>query len=1043
MARANVLVNNFNAGEVSELIESRSDISKYASACRILQNAIPLVEGGAKKMPGTTFAGIAANGGPLGTATTGKSRLVPFQVSTNDSAILEFFEGGIRIWQDGGLVEGGVAGLLDWNPTTVYSTLAEVLVGSYAQYSCGTATLIIQAPYGQPNTAGILIYVGVNTTDTLSVTLQGSRFQAIQILLANATASKNSQTAIQAAIRALGTLTIGARPPYTSVSLTGWQVAWLPYATIPPITTPSGSCTMTAVGQAFQASTGNTGVFPVGSTDWYQYTPPSGPIVITTPYLEADLFALDVSTQSADVLYICHPNYPPATLSMYSPVSWLYTQLSSSSPPTNQNPGQLYGTSATISTAYSGLGQYISAISVGDPCVVTLALQSQSAQPLNDGDLIYVNECAGMENFNQGLFIVSNVVLNGSGQWTFNIQPWQVSGNGSVSSLNLLTSSTAMSSDPTGQNFNATGGAGSGLVVTPVVLTSVGGSFFVTSLLIVDGGTGYNTGDAISVTINGQTLHADVGSVVGNVIDSTGYLAYTGGGFAVPVSAQFCGAGNYPACVTLYEQRLVLAGALNNPTQVSASTQDDYLDFIFDPNQEDYAFQFTLASQEVDQIRWAIGTPNSLLLGTASGVWTMYTTDGQSLSSTDVTAAKQTTTGVGNVSPQLVNDSVVWVTRSSKTVRLALYNWVTNQWDMPDLTRLNRRITIGPSEAQSGITQTAFQREPYPIFWATRADGQLLGMTFERTEQVFAWFRVVTDGIIESVACITQDNAEDQVWIVVNRTINGVAQRYVEYFMPQEIFNQLSNAFFVQCGLQWNGGAGVPITGISQANPTVVTAPNHGFSTGYVIQITDVQGMTQINQGPASAYTITVIDANHFSLNGMDSTGFSPYAGGGIATQVTNVVTGLQYIQGQCAVAVGDGAKIWEGTIPSSGIVNFPYYANLVTIGLKIKTIVEPMNPIIGNQQQTSKGKRQKISRATFSLFQSIGGKYGTDQQHLHSLNYGQGSVGSQPQLFTGNITRDLDGDWGDEDCISIVHEDPFPFTLRAVVPRLDVSEAG
>src|SRR5208282_1427848 len=113
------------------------------------------------------------------------------------------------------------------------------------------------------------------------------------------------------------------------------------------------------------------------------------------------------------------------------------------------------------------------------------------------------------------------------------------------------------------------------------------------------------------------------------------------------------------------------------------------------------------------------------------------------------------------------------------------------------------------------------------------------------------------------------------------RTVNGVTQRYVEYFMPQELFGQLSNAFFVNCGLQWNGGAGVPITGISQANPTVVTAPNHGFSTGFIIQITAVQGMTQVNQDPASAYTITVIDANNFSLNGMDSTAFSAYISGG------------------------------------------------------------------------------------------------------------------------------------------------------------------
>src|SRR5271154_4287909 len=89
--KANVLINNFNSGELSPLIESRSDLGKYAAGCQTLQNALPLVEGGAKKMPGTIFAGIAACGGPLGIASTGKSRLVPFEFSTNQSLILEFF----------------------------------------------------------------------------------------------------------------------------------------------------------------------------------------------------------------------------------------------------------------------------------------------------------------------------------------------------------------------------------------------------------------------------------------------------------------------------------------------------------------------------------------------------------------------------------------------------------------------------------------------------------------------------------------------------------------------------------------------------------------------------------------------------------------------------------------------------------------------------------------------------------------------------------------------------------------------------------------
>src|SRR5208283_3676927 len=88
-------VNTFNAGEISELLFNREDISKYKSACRILENAFPLVEGGAKKMPGTYFAGPIQNSGgpppgpPPEGPDPGPARLVPFQFSTFQGAILE------------------------------------------------------------------------------------------------------------------------------------------------------------------------------------------------------------------------------------------------------------------------------------------------------------------------------------------------------------------------------------------------------------------------------------------------------------------------------------------------------------------------------------------------------------------------------------------------------------------------------------------------------------------------------------------------------------------------------------------------------------------------------------------------------------------------------------------------------------------------------------------------------------------------------------------------------------------------------------------
>jgi len=83
------------------------------------------------------------------------------------------------------------------------------------------------------------------------------------------------------------------------------------------------------------------------------------------------------------------------------------------------------------------------------------------------------------------------------------------------------------------------------------------------------------------------------------------------------------------------------------------------------------------------------------------------------------------------------------------------------------------------------------------------------------------------------------------------------------------------------------------ITNATQANPCQITSPNHSLISGTLIYIGNVQGMTQLN---SAIYAITVVDANNFTLNNTNSTGFSAYTGGGIWN--TSPVNGQAYISG-------------------------------------------------------------------------------------------------------------------------------------------------
>jgi|GEM_PF-111089 len=84
-------------------------------------------------------------------------------------------------------------------------------------------------------------------------------------------------------------------------------------------------------------------------------------------------------------------------------------------------------------------------------------------------------------------------------------------------------------------------------------------------------------------------------------------------------------------------------------------------------------------------------------------------------------------------------------------------------------------------------------------------------------------------------------------------------------------------------GMGSPSGSTASISNATQANPCLITAAAHGFSTGDKIEITGVSGMTELNN---DTYTITVISVDSFSLNGTDSSGFTAYSTGGSAEEI-------------------------------------------------------------------------------------------------------------------------------------------------------------
>ncbi len=100
MPKVHKVIQSFNAGELSPYLDARIDQQKYAAGCRIMENFIPLIYGGAQERPGLEY--IATQKSSLT-----KGRVVAFEHSVDDAYILLFENQVVRVFRNGAQILTG------------------------------------------------------------------------------------------------------------------------------------------------------------------------------------------------------------------------------------------------------------------------------------------------------------------------------------------------------------------------------------------------------------------------------------------------------------------------------------------------------------------------------------------------------------------------------------------------------------------------------------------------------------------------------------------------------------------------------------------------------------------------------------------------------------------------------------------------------------------------------------------------------------------------------------------------------------------------
>lgn len=396
--------------------------------------------------------------------------------------------------------------------------------------------------------------------------------------------------------------------------------------------------------------------------------------------------------------------------------------------------------------------------------------------------------------------------------------------------------------------------------------------------------------------------------------------------------------------------------------------------------------------------RWAVGA-SRLLVG-LSGFESEIGSNSfdEVLKPENVRARNKSTKGSADTHAIHLDDAALFINRSKQRIYRFGYSNQTGDMGTIDLTRMHREIA-----STLGFVEMAWQQEPEPRLWCVRGDGEVGALVLDIDEGVVAWCRMKVDGFVESVCCLPTDNAEDEVYFVVRRTVGGVDVRHVEQLAP-EAWNTVNQA--------WRLHDAVEFSNVSLTEDVEILS-----RAGDIILVRD--GATVLLRALAN------VNVNQ------DGTG---------------TLSGLWHLEGRTDVyAWADGQMIGPLTV-TGGSVPVPFVPDYAIVGLKYSGRYKSGRLAWGAQMGAALVANKQLESLGLVIHRTAGGslKWGTDFVDMERLDdrIDDGTLvfDAAVQTWSGDFQFNVHG-WTERDTrLHIEMDTAGPATVLALVETMKVN---
>lgn len=767
------------------------------------------------------------------------------------------------------------------------------------------------------------------------------------------------------------------------------------------------------------------------------------PYSVATPYAVADLPLVKLS-QSADVMTLTHPSYPPATLTL-NPANNTFAYAVINPGPQMAAPTALAATATTSSTyAY---GYVVCAVSLNGketslpcaPSIVFTQILDETKAIINNlnwtapgapASLYKIYKWGPLDN-RQG----SPATLWG---YIGSSQTTQFTDNNIAPDF---TNEPPQFGDPfsPGQ-FEAISVSGAGGGYTP---------FSYVPLTITGGGGSGAQGFAV-VNYNG-TVSGVFLTNAGKNYTGTPTVTAGGGGatFTFTISSS---TPLYPAASNYLQQRTTYGGASTQPQTINLSQTGNYNNFNTTPVPlATDAISVDIASTQANAIKAFQNVAYGMITFTSGGTFLVNGgAAGAAITPTSISAQAQASNGANDMPPLQINYSILYVQNKGNIVRDLSFAWQRQSYTGSDISTFSNHLFYNQV-----LTEWAWCEEPYKLVWVVRADGVLLSLSYVPDQEIYGWAHHDTNGWFRSV-CSVPEGDYNVTYVLVQRLIGGVLTYMVER-MDSRVFTYLEDSWFLDCALALpNHTNGTSSLLLSAASGNGVTATVSGGS--YVFP-SNCAGSTLWAPGVPSpspdalplygkATVTQYLSPTQVIVNVTQPFALTPnsnplapaplFPGTWALNPNVTVVSGLPFADGTLVTALADG-QVVQNLVVHSGAVTLPNPASKVLVGLGYQSQLKTLRLDTG--EPTTQGKRKMIPAVTLLLDKSKGLKVGGTFDQMDEIPLSPMPYNPPGAMTSGEQFLVIPGTWNPEAQICFQQDAPLPCTILGIVPNVVVGD--